>query len=198
MALKTSQKARNPKRRKGQDGTGRGMTVFLLAGGGVILLIVLVYFIFPWGSDPKHMDRLQTLEARLQQLERSMARNEMQGRKAAKLEEEFKNYAIKMMDRVDSIEKSITLIRKHLAERPRAGYAQKAVKHPVKKPPAKVLKRPETPTAKSYHTVRPGETLYRISLKYGLTVKELLRINSLGPGAVIRPGQKLLVSKPGK
>ena len=101
------------------------------------------------------------------------------------------------MDRVDSIEKSITLIRKHLAEKPRTGYAQKTVKRPVKKPPAKVRKGPETSAAKRYHTVRPGETLYRISLKYGLTVKELLRINGLGPGAVIRPGQKLLVSKPG-
>jgi membrane-bound lytic murein transglycosylase D len=42
---------------------------------------------------------------------------------------------------------------------------------------------------KSYR-VRTGDTLYRIAVKHGVTVAEILAINSLG-GVVIRPGDRL-------
>jgi type IV pilus assembly protein PilF len=48
----------------------------------------------------------------------------------------------------------------------------------------------------AYHVVQAGENLYRISLRYGLKVDQLLRLNNLEPGTVIKPGQKLLVSSP--
>ena len=196
MALKTSQKARNPKRRKDREGTGRVKMVFLLIGGGVILLIALILLILPRGSDRTGRDPLKSLELRLQQMERKMIRLERQGNKLSKLEEDFKNYALKMMDRVDSIEKSLSLIRKRLAAKSQTGYTKKAAQPPVKKIPSKPRTGPGTQAGKQYHTVRPGETLYRISLRYGLTVNELLRINKLGPGAVIHPGQKLLFALP--
>jgi len=41
--------------------------------------------------------------------------------------------------------------------------------------------------------VKKGETLYRVSLKYGLSVEELCRINKITPVTVIVPGRKLLV-----
>lgn len=44
-----------------------------------------------------------------------------------------------------------------------------------------------------YHEVRRGESLYRISMKYGLSVDELCRLNNIHPHQIIRPGQKLLV-----
>lgn len=44
-----------------------------------------------------------------------------------------------------------------------------------------------------YHVVKKGETLYRVSLKYGLSVEELCRINKITPVTVIVPGRKLLV-----
>lgn len=44
-----------------------------------------------------------------------------------------------------------------------------------------------------YHVVKKGETLYRVSLKYGLSVQELCRINKITPVTVIVPGRKLLV-----
>jgi LysM repeat protein len=46
---------------------------------------------------------------------------------------------------------------------------------------------------KSYR-VRNGDTLYRIAIRHGTTVAEILAINSLG-GAVIRPGDKLKIPK---
>jgi LysM repeat protein len=48
---------------------------------------------------------------------------------------------------------------------------------------------------KRYHEVKKGETLYRISKQYGITVDELRRLNKLSPNEPIEIGQKLLVSK---
>ncbi|MDH3961982.1 MAG: LysM peptidoglycan-binding domain-containing protein, partial [Deltaproteobacteria bacterium] len=64
---------------------------------------------------------------------------------------------------------------------------------------------PESTTAQTakeqieavYHEVLPGETLYRIGLRYGIAVDELLRLNDLEPGATIYPKQKILISPAG-
>jgi len=48
---------------------------------------------------------------------------------------------------------------------------------------------------KRYHEVKKGETLYRISKQYGMTIEELRRLNKLSPNQPIEVGQKLLVSK---
>jgi type IV pilus assembly protein PilF len=52
-------------------------------------------------------------------------------------------------------------------------------------------------TKKRYHIIRKGENLYRISLRYGIPVEKLCRLNGITSGQVIVPGKKLLVP-PGK
>ena len=47
----------------------------------------------------------------------------------------------------------------------------------------------------SSHTVSKGETLYRISKQYGITVQDLKNWNNLSSNT-ITPGQKLIVSRP--
>ena len=44
------------------------------------------------------------------------------------------------------------------------------------------------------HQVRAGETLYRISRQYGISVEQLRRYNNLAADAAIYPGQKLKLS----
>ena len=46
-----------------------------------------------------------------------------------------------------------------------------------------------------YHTIRSGETLYSIGLRYGLGVDELIRFNHLDPKGTLRIGDKLRVSR---
>jgi LysM repeat protein len=46
-----------------------------------------------------------------------------------------------------------------------------------------------------HYEVRPGDTLYRISQKYGISVDELRRLNGLAPDHVIHPGQKLIIRR---
>ena len=48
-------------------------------------------------------------------------------------------------------------------------------------------------TEKRYHTVQKGETLYKISKKYGITVEELRKLNNLSRDRSVRPGQKVVV-----
>lgn len=45
-----------------------------------------------------------------------------------------------------------------------------------------------------YHKVERGETLYKISKRYGIAVEEICRLNKFKQGQTIQPGQKLLVS----
>jgi LysM repeat protein len=52
-------------------------------------------------------------------------------------------------------------------------------------------------TTKEYHEVRPGDTLYGISQKYGISLDELRRLNGLAPDHLIRPGEKLVISGEG-
>ena len=52
----------------------------------------------------------------------------------------------------------------------------------------------KTAAEKRYHVIKRGENLFRISLRYGLSVPELCHINGINPQDVIKPGQKLLVT----
>jgi LysM repeat protein len=49
-----------------------------------------------------------------------------------------------------------------------------------------------------YHKVEQGETLFKISKRYKISVQELRRLNKLQEDQAIKSGQKLLVSPGGK
>jgi LysM repeat protein len=46
------------------------------------------------------------------------------------------------------------------------------------------------------HTVRRGDTLYRIARLHGVTVAQLLSWNGIGVNAPLKPGQKITVKVP--
>ncbi len=46
-----------------------------------------------------------------------------------------------------------------------------------------------------YHTIKAGETLYRLSREYGVAVEELKRINDIDDVSDIRVGTRILISK---
>jgi membrane-bound lytic murein transglycosylase D len=48
-------------------------------------------------------------------------------------------------------------------------------------------------SATSLHTVRSGDTLWEISRRYGMSVKELASANGISAKSTLRPGQKLAV-----
>jgi len=49
------------------------------------------------------------------------------------------------------------------------------------------------PTDRFIHRVRSGESLWVIARRYGVSVGDLQRMNGLGGGTIIRPGQRLVI-----
>jgi len=98
-----------------------------------------------------------------------------------------------LKDRFDRLEASMTLRMDHVVKglnNLQKKIAQVRTKKTEVVKPAKVAKKT---TKKRYYTVRRGDTLYKISRRYGLTVKKIRILNKLSDKAVIHPGQKLLV-----
>lgn len=52
------------------------------------------------------------------------------------------------------------------------------------------------PAIPSHHVVRAGETLYSISLRYGLDYRDVARWNRIGRDFLIHPGQRLRLDPP--
>ena len=50
-------------------------------------------------------------------------------------------------------------------------------------------------SSKGYYVVRRGDTLSEIALRYGLSVRELMRINKIKRGSFLRVGQRLSLSQ---
>jgi LysM repeat protein len=68
-----------------------------------------------------------------------------------------------------------------------------------KQPTAESRRKPSAPSKpafdeEQYHTVQKGETLSRISKKYGISVEELRKLNNLSEDQPIYTGQKLRIS----
>jgi len=166
--------------------------ILILGGIGVLLLIVLIALFFGGGDTLSKKD-LTSLKTRLALLENRLTRFEGVEIRVASLEkkEEELERSMAQVDRskrlltqqyttlnqrLDSLEKTKTLV-------PAKGKAPIATK---KKSPSLGKKR--------FHEVRLGDTLYRIANKYGISVKELCRLNNIGQNKIIQPGQKLVVS----
>lgn len=69
---------------------------------------------------------------------------------------------------------------------------EKPAPKPAAKPAAKPQPKPQPKLAKVYHTVKKGETLFKISQKYGVTIQQIKKNNNLKSDN-IAVGQKLLI-----
>ena len=163
--------------------------ILILAFGG---LLVLLYSFLPMGNDGDQA-QLKGFEARLDQIEKRMLKLESVGERVLSLEKNLKDNGTldKRMDRMeavfakrfDQVDKEILQLRKNMQTNApkKTTTAQPAQQKKVASDPAKL------------HTVKKGDTLYSISRKYGLTVEQLQKMNSLNKNSVIVTGQKLTV-----
>lgn len=156
---------------------------------GVFFLIFIIMLILALGGI---LGKLSGFENRLIKLEEQMVRfQDIDDKLTLALEQS--NGLEQFKDRFDRLEASMSLRMDHLVtgmNNLQKDIAQvKAQKTQVVKPAAVVKKTPK----KRYYTVRPGDTLYNIARKYGVTVKKIRALNKLSDRAVIHPGQKLIV-----
>jgi hypothetical protein len=140
----------------------------LILWGLVILLLALVMVLFFRGDKKEVLGELATIKDRVVQLEKRLPELEEASERVARLE-----------GRVSGLKKSILRLKKLVASKSR----ERGV----------VKKRSVLPAKGRFHQVLPGDTLYGIAGKYGLSVDQLRRYNNLGKNQGIRPGQKLRI-----
>jgi LysM repeat protein len=176
---------------------------FIIIGGGVLCLIVLFFILNPRPPQNKFPD-IRPIEARLGQLEERLNRLEL-------LRDQMKNTEdqVRILSEAQTVDqelaKKVQMNADALSEIQKKINAmefgvKKAEKTPS--PPSPPTSSPKlkddqkTVTADAnaiYHTVQKGETLFRISNKYGISPKKLQEMNNIDANMTIYEGQKLMV-----
>ena len=144
----------------------RAKNPIISIGVGLLVLVILLVMLKSKNRSGQEVSQIGSLQAKVKQLEFNLL-HEIQ-----RIDER--------LERVGQEGKEITELSHRLDK------LEAFISH-------EVIKTSEKAMETRYHQVRAGETLYRISRRYGLTVDELRRLNGLTLGAVIYPGQKLIV-----
>jgi hypothetical protein len=162
-----------------------GVVLFLVAMGGLKLL-----FSSAKGADE---NRLRVLEEKVQKLEYKYRKFDSIDGKVTRIWEQAKSFE-HFKDRFDRIEASMSLRMDHLASNIDSLRKQLALAPPHPKT-TRQTKVTDKSSSVRYHTVASKETLYGISIKYGIKLEDLLKMNHMTKNSVIQPGQKLIVKR---
>ena len=168
--------------------------ILLFGGAGLLVLIILILLLFLGGKGGSKED-LSFIEARLGRLEDRIKNSGVQEDRIRQIEEQQKalKQSLLVMDRSLRTLKEdfnqLTVAYENLQQK-------KAAPEPPKPAVSQTVKKEATPPQPKpgYHVVSRGETLYRISKQYGISVDELRRLNNMDPNSLIHPGQELMVS----
>ena len=158
------------RKNKGNRFAGKlpGKSGFSLLTGVVILgLVILVAVVFYRSGNIDSGSKMRSLERRIIRLE-------------------------ERLDRLDWIEANLEQVKEK--NKQFNSFNDIFIKKPITPPKSSTAQTAEKQTEAVYHEVLPGESLYRIALRYGIAVDELLRLNDLEPGATIYPKQNILIS----
>ena len=169
---------------------GRKAVYFYVAAGLGLLILVLAFVMLGSGADRQELDsrldliekRLDDMDFRLSSLGQSPADGEMAALQKANqdLGRRFDSLESKLEGRLNRMQTALTQLEKKPPPAP-------------PKPAAKPVKAPAPPKTR-LHTVQKGETLYKISRKYGMSVDEVRKLNGIGKDFKIYPGQKITVA----
>ncbi len=170
----------------------KGVMPYVLMVGGFIVLIILAVIIIPKIRGSEDNSRISLIDARVKQLELRLNRIESLDKRLSLLDKLRTELEISIMERLDSLEASLSMRMDQKVKELDTLHMEAKQKTPDKK---KVVKAPKKKTEYRYHEVSAGETLYRISRKYGLTVEELRQLNQISPESVISVGQKLIINR---
>jgi LysM repeat protein len=181
----------------GSDSRAAGERAFkhiYIAIAGFLTLIILCVVLIARTYSLAEKAQLLALESRLEQLEGRLG--SLEGEGVLSQTGRSGNQLILLTERLDQLEANMTarmndMVKELNALPPKSGQesVQKAAA-PKQTPAAK------KETKAKIHTVKQGDTLYRISRRYQLSVDQLREYNKLGTKADIYPGQQLYVTPP--
>jgi len=162
----------------------------LVMAGAIVLVVVLAVLFFMAQGEKKSPEvDLQPLLKKIGLLEERMAKLESKGKEAPQVQEKLDSLTRNLNERLSHLEKDINQIKEEAASTKK----KPEVSQPAPPTPAPPPKSPAKPGATRVHTVAPGENLYRIALRYNLSVEELRRLNNMRPDQSLQVGQKLTV-----
>jgi len=173
---------------------------FVLGGLGLVVLVVMLVIVL---SRPKNLvdqKYLQSLETRMQQLEKKLAAIgvmdqtiEQLGKQEQdldRLDKKATRFESTVTTQIDQIIKELSALHQKIS---------KISANPAPQPKTVDKKQPvaskKSDSNTQFHQVQAGETLYGISRRYGLSVEQLRTYNNLAANASIHPGQKLKLSQ---
>jgi len=159
------------------------LTPFTIGGVGLIVIVILLVIFLSGPKDAVDSRQLQSLEAKIQQLEKKLASigpmEQSSGRlgsleqKLSLISKRFDRFNSTVTTQIDQIIKELGALHQKSSQAPQP------------------VKTDQKETKPKFHQVRPGETLWGISRQYGLTLDQLQSYNNIGPKATLQPGQKL-------
>ena len=162
----------------------------IITAVGFLILVIFSIAVLSRTQDLAEKEQILALEQRLEQLERRLGGMEDMNiqkivtatpdKQTEVLAERLERFEANVNAKIDQV---ITALQSD----DRTAVQIKAPE--VKTPPAP--KKEEKEATPKMHKVQAGETLYRISRQYGLSVEQLRTYNKLEPSANIYPGQEL-------
>ena len=162
----------------------------IIAAVGFFILVILSIAVLSKTQNLAEKEQMLALTERLEQLERRLGG--MENMKKQKIVTATPDKQTEVLaERLERLEANVTSkidqVITALQGDDRTAVQKKAPE--AKIPPASKKEKAEaTPTV---HKVQAGDTLYRISRQYGLSVDQLRTYNKLEPNANIYPGQEL-------
>ena len=167
--------------------------IYIAIGGFLILIVLSIIGIARTYSLAEKVQFL-ALESRLEQLENRLGSIEGEGGLSQAAGQG--NQLILLTERLDQLEANMTARINSMANQLNAAPAKPVAEATTKTEAAVPAPSLKNEAKATIHTVKQGETLYRISRRYNLSVEQLRQFNQLDQQASIYPGQKLKVSSP--
>lgn len=162
-------------------------------GIGFLILLILFLLLFARNKMARFENRLNALEDRVKSVEEKGQKLDAMRYGMAQIGEQSQSVE-QLKTRFDRSEKTLTA-RMDQISKEFGKLKQQVLKAGVRKTTSsKTAKISERTLKNRYHVVKSGETLYTIGRRYGVTVKQLQKINKLSGGSVIHPGQKLKIN----
>jgi len=162
----------------------RSIVPYAIGAIGLLVAIIIFVSMFSNSRDIAGEEQIQDLEARVIQLEETLAKIEWIDKGLARLDKQEKDLA-SLSERVGTLESGIDKKLAHMSNQ-----ITKLQQQPGAPPQKKTSPSPPKKAEPKFHTVQKGDTLYSISRKYGVTVAQLTKYNNLS-SSTLSQGQKL-------
>ena len=168
---------------------------YIIGGIGLVIIVILLVVVLSRPSGVVDREQLQSLEARIQRLEKKLATIDVIGQAFDRIDNNEKELNL-IMERVDRFEGTITTQIDQIIKELGKLHQKTGSAPPPKAKASQPVAKSTTEKKMTVHEVTAGETLYSISRRYGLTVDQLRKYNNIDKDVAIRPGQKLKLSPP--